>query len=82
MLYNPGNWPVMVFKVSNDLLLKETTSFCLEFVSNEHIFVFQSGFQILIFCLLLFTTIQIAKLFLENLIHNWCSADILFFRLV
>lgn len=63
VLYNPGNWPGMDFRVSNDPLLndisvKDTTSLCLEFVSDEHILVFQSGFQILIFCLLLFTTIQ------------------------
>lgn len=63
VLYNAGNQPGMVFRVSNDPLLndipvKDTTSVCLEFISNERIFVLQTGFQILIFCLLLFTTVQ------------------------
>lgn len=61
--------------------LKDTTSVCLELVPNEHIFVFQSGFQILIFLFIAiyFTTIQMPWKSKDSDTH---SAVILFCRLV
>lgn len=86
VLSNPGNWPGMVFRVSNDPLLndisvKDTTSVCLQLVSKKHIFVFKSGFQILIFLFIAiyFTAIQMPWKYKDSNTH---SAVILFFRLV